>query len=81
MERRSSSDRRAAERRNLARRAATNPAMGEFYIAGFREGVMVYGLNKRRGERRHAERRANERRAGAPPINSLTGRMASLALR
>lgn len=79
MERRSS-DRRAAERRGLERRAAANPTMGEFYIAGLQDGVTVYGLNKRQGERRHSQRRTNERRAGTPAVNSVVGRDTGLAL-
>jgi hypothetical protein len=55
--------------------------MGEFYIAGLRDGVMVYGLNKRRGERRHTERRMTERRAEAPPINIATRSAISLETR
>jgi hypothetical protein len=42
--------------------------MGEFYISGLQDGVTVYGLNKRQGERRHTERRTNGRRAGVPPV-------------
>ena len=80
MERRSS-ERRAAERRGLERRAATNPTMGEFYISGLQDGVTVYGLNKRQGERRHTERRTNGRRAGVPAGSSASGRGIGVALR
>jgi hypothetical protein len=64
MERRHN-DRRAEERRCQERRSENHHAIGEFYVAGYNNGVAIYALNYRHGQRRTCERRATERRSMA----------------